>query len=1119
MARRANLRQVRPQVTKQRKHETLEDRVVMSADPLLGGSLASLHSVPIDDTPVLTTHQQPTLSLPVMDGLAEQPDFWIDPEVSAELQLDELDRLVDTMLREGHQLTGQDDVVSKYGFTGAGQTVAVIDTGIAYNHYALGGGMGAGYRVVGGWDFAEGDADFNDDAGSSSAGHGTHVAGIVGANSDDPHQGVATGVDLVGLRVFDDAGAGYFSWIEQALQWVHTNKDSFNNPITAVNLSLGTTWNSDDNPGWANLEEEFAQLEADGIFISVSAGNSYEDFNANGVSYPASSDHVIPVMATKNDGSLAYFSQRATYAIGAPGWAITSTVPDHSANDADSLDDDWAQKYGTSMAAPYLAGASVLVREAMEFGGQTGIDQWDIYNHMMSTADSFYDSTSQTNFKRLNLEAAIDALMPVDDHGTSVATAHNFGTLGEGSTSVSGVVSTLDDNDYFTFTAGVTGVATFAAANASHDLTASWDAWGGTWSEADGGCQMDVVAGQTYTVALSSSTGLGYYDLQVGIESTFSPEVWGAIGTQETRSWQPSGDEQWFSVTAGRAGYFTAETLTSSGTANVAIYDAQQNLLAAAGTRADFVATAGQNLLLRVTGDAASYDVRMTNALSVGDGVASLVGTSGVDSFGFTAGTAQHTVSLNGVAYTIDAATTSGISLDGAGGDDAVVIDALEGVNETVTMRAGWAQIASASYQSTMQAIENVTVNGQSADLAYLFDTAGDDSFVGAHNTSTLTSSGGSNTAAGFGRVFAFANAGGNDTAHFDDGATDDQFVATPSYALMRALTGEFYNYTTGFDSVTAASTSGGADVAQLYDGTGADSLLARADYSQLSADDGSFSNRATGFARVLAFATAGGDDMAAFYDGAGNEVFVAAASYAVMSTADQSFNNYASGFEMVQGYATGGGTDTANLYDGAGDDVLYATPGMGRMTGGSGAFDNLASGFERLNAFALNGGSDVATLYDGASNDQFVGTPDYAYLRGMGGEFYNFTFGFGEVRAVSSVGGIDTAYFYDSAGDDTFSGGRTVSYLQSANQLNHATGFGNTFAYALNGGNDHAVLSDTDGNDTLFGRSDFAYHFSAGAYRYARGFDSVAANSLSGDDTADIDAIDYALSQTGAWA
>ena len=52
-----------------------------------------------------------------------------------------------------HDLTGLSAVRDEYGLTGSGQTVAVIDTGIAYDHPALGGGSGAAYRVVGGYDF------------------------------------------------------------------------------------------------------------------------------------------------------------------------------------------------------------------------------------------------------------------------------------------------------------------------------------------------------------------------------------------------------------------------------------------------------------------------------------------------------------------------------------------------------------------------------------------------------------------------------------------------------------------------------------------------------------------------------------------------------------------------------------------------------------------------------------------------------------------------------------------------------------------------------------------------------------------------------------------------------
>jgi subtilisin family serine protease len=183
-------------------------------------------------------------------------------------------------------------VHANYGFQGKGQTIAVIDSGIAWDHYALGGGFGSGAKVVGGWDFAENDANPYDDGGAGF--HGTHVSGIIG--SEDPQvRGVAPGVDLVSLRVFTDQGAGKMEWVEQALQWVHQNRNRFENPITAVNLSLGSAWNSSNVPNWATLEEEFAQLKADGIFVSVAAGNSFSQYKSAGVAYPAASSHVVPV--------------------------------------------------------------------------------------------------------------------------------------------------------------------------------------------------------------------------------------------------------------------------------------------------------------------------------------------------------------------------------------------------------------------------------------------------------------------------------------------------------------------------------------------------------------------------------------------------------------------------------------------------------------------------------------------------------------------------------------------------------------------------------------------------------------------------------------------------------
>ncbi len=159
------------------------------------------------------------------------------------------------------------------GLDGSGQIVAVIDSGVAWDHVALGGGFGPGYRVVGGWDFAENDANPYDDGPSGF--HGTHVSGLL-AGQTDGYAGVAPGAEIVALRVFDDHGVGQLQWIESALQWVHQNQDSFASPITTVNLSVGAALN-DANRGEAMgmLEDELQLLRDDNILVFAASGNLF----------------------------------------------------------------------------------------------------------------------------------------------------------------------------------------------------------------------------------------------------------------------------------------------------------------------------------------------------------------------------------------------------------------------------------------------------------------------------------------------------------------------------------------------------------------------------------------------------------------------------------------------------------------------------------------------------------------------------------------------------------------------------------------------------------------------------------------------------------------------------
>jgi subtilisin family serine protease len=88
---------------------------------------------------------------------------------------------------------------------------------------------------------------------------------------------------------------------------------------------------------------------------------------------------VTPVASVDASGNLSRFSQRDNRVLAAPGERIMSTLPDHFYG-GDGNKNDWGATSGTSMAAPYVAGASVLVREAMQNLGFTQITQSTIYD-------------------------------------------------------------------------------------------------------------------------------------------------------------------------------------------------------------------------------------------------------------------------------------------------------------------------------------------------------------------------------------------------------------------------------------------------------------------------------------------------------------------------------------------------------------------------------------------------------------------------------------------------------------------------------------------------------------------------------------------------------------------
>ncbi len=299
------------------------------------------------------------------------------------------------------------------GFTGAGQTVAVLDTGVQANHEFLNGRVVAEACFT--VSFCPGSASTAYGAGAAypsrcilyygdnGCSHGTHVAGIIAGNNTslsggEPQYGVAPGASIIAVNVFSygsSSGPGASdSNIISGLNYVYSQRNNFN--IAAVNMSLGT---SDGFTGKCDvLSPAMVQatklLSKAKIATIVSSGNSNY---SNGISYPACLSTVVSVGSTTDADAVSYFSNRANFlSLFAPGSSIQSSV----------LPGAYDYYNGTSMAAPHVAGAYAVLRQ---------IDPNASLSKILSTLKSTGVKITISGGKkipRINLAAAAGKLLP-----------------------------------------------------------------------------------------------------------------------------------------------------------------------------------------------------------------------------------------------------------------------------------------------------------------------------------------------------------------------------------------------------------------------------------------------------------------------------------------------------------------------------------------------------------------------------------------------------------------------------------------------------------------------------------------------------------------------------------
>jgi len=282
-------------------------------------------------------------------------------------------------------------IVHAGGNKGAGVKVAIIDTGIDYDHPDL----DANY--AGGYDFVNTDTDPMDDAG-----HGTHVAGTVAAeDNDDPESvvGVAPEARLYALKVLDETGRGYYSDIIAALQWcVDYEMDVTNN-----------SYGSSGDPG-ESVKAAFDNAYEDGVLHVCAAGNSGNPrARRDNVIYPARYDSCIAVAATNQDDERATWSSTGPdVELSAPGVGINSTL----------LGGGYGEKSGTSMASPHVAGTAALVWVAYPFWTND-----EVRHQLLNTADDLGDAgwDAKYGYGLVDAdEAAPDTTPPEPTHDVAV---------------------------------------------------------------------------------------------------------------------------------------------------------------------------------------------------------------------------------------------------------------------------------------------------------------------------------------------------------------------------------------------------------------------------------------------------------------------------------------------------------------------------------------------------------------------------------------------------------------------------------------------------------------------------------------------------------------------------
>ena len=335
------------------------------------------------------------------------------------------------------------DDVWAMGYTGAGIVVAVIDTGVNYNHTDIANNMwdGGSEYPNHGWDFVNNDNDPMDDHS-----HGTHCAGTVSSYGTSGKQcGIAKDAKIMALKVLGSGGSGYDSWILPAIQF------AVDHGADVISMSLG----ADGAGGISSYRSLMENVLAAGVVAAVAAGNVGDKYENGQLKYPVPYNVGSPgncpppwhnpdqtltggLSAVVTVGATTSSDERSSFSsFGPVTWAEGSSIgsysdypytpgsstniglikPDVAAPGsyivslAYNSNTGYSTKSGTSMATPCIAGVMALMLSADPTLTPAEIDEI-----LETTAVHIQGYTNKNNYTgagRVDALAAVNACSPL----------------------------------------------------------------------------------------------------------------------------------------------------------------------------------------------------------------------------------------------------------------------------------------------------------------------------------------------------------------------------------------------------------------------------------------------------------------------------------------------------------------------------------------------------------------------------------------------------------------------------------------------------------------------------------------------------------------------------------